>query len=49
MTKEDKEQRETDKKHYILSTIKKYQTMKQHSKNDLITGLPEWNNEYDTK
>tara|TARA_B100001093_G_C26579264_1_gene906537 strand:+ start:389 stop:727 length:339 start_codon:yes stop_codon:yes gene_type:complete len=49
LTPREKEQKETDKKHYILSTIKKYQTMKQHSNNELITGLPEWNNEYDFK
>uniref|UniRef100_A0A6C0BTS5 Uncharacterized protein n=1 Tax=viral metagenome TaxID=1070528 RepID=A0A6C0BTS5_9ZZZZ len=49
LTPEEKEKKETEKKHYILSTIKKYQTMKQKSQNELITGLPEWNNEYDNK
>ena len=49
LTPEEKEKKDTEKKHYILSTIKKYQTMKQKSKNELITGLPEWNNEYDYK
>jgi len=49
LTPEEKEKKDIEKKHYILSTIKKYQTMKQKSKNELITGLPEWNNEYDYK
>jgi hypothetical protein len=49
LTSAEKDKKETDKKHYILSTIKKYQTMKQKSNNELITGLPEWNNEYDNK
>ena len=49
LTPAEKEKKETEKKHYILSTIKKYQTMKQKSNNELITGLPEWNNEYDNK
>ena len=42
LTPAEKEKKETEKKHYILSTIKKYQTMKQKSNNELITGLPEW-------
>lgn len=49
LTPAQKENIETEKKHYVLSTIKKYQTMKKKSQNELITGLPEWNNEYSYK
>lgn len=45
-SKYELEQKEIQKKHYILSRIKNYQDAKRHSSKDLITGLPEWNNEY---
>ncbi len=34
------------KKQYILNQIKNYQDDKKRASTDLITGLPEWNNEY---
>tara|TARA_Y100000992_G_C21262145_1_gene491868 strand:- start:714 stop:1043 length:330 start_codon:yes stop_codon:yes gene_type:complete len=40
------EKKNIQKKHYILSRIKNYQDTKKMSKNELITGLPEWNNDY---
>lgn len=41
------EQKETDKKHYILSKIRNYQQAKIKSQQELITGLPHWENEFD--
>ena len=42
------EQKEWDKKQYILTKIKNYQDAKRIAHQELITGLPGWNNnEYD--
>lgn len=39
-------QKETQKKQYILSKIKNYQETKLRAQQQLITGLPHWDNEY---
>ena len=41
------EQKETTKKHYILSKIRNYQEAKHKAQQELITGLPHWDNEFD--
>ena len=42
------EQKEWEKKQYILTKIKNYQDAKRIAHQELITGLPGWNdNEYD--
>ena len=46
-TEQEKEQKETEKKQYILSKIKNYQDAKIRSQQELITGLPHWNTEFD--
>jgi len=38
---------ENNKKQYILSTIKNYQDAKRTAQQQLITGLPQWDNEYE--
>lgn len=47
LTPEEIEEKETEKKRYILSKIKNYQEAKLRSQQSLITGLPHWDNEYD--
>ena len=47
LTPEEIEQRETEKKQYILSKIRNYQDAKKRAQQELITGLPHWDNEYD--
>lgn len=42
----EKEKKEQDKKQYILSKIKKLQEMKKQAHQELITGLPHWDNEH---
>lgn len=46
-TQEEKEQKETEKKQYILSKIRNYQDAKIRSQQELITGLPHWETEFD--
>ena len=48
LTPSEKEQREQEKRQYILSKIKNYQQDKIKSQQELITGLPHWNSEFDT-
>ena len=47
LTPVEMEKKEWDKKQYILSKIKNYQDAKRIAQQELITGLPNWNNEYD--
>jgi len=47
LTPEEIEQKELQKKQYILSKIKNYQDAKLRSQQQLITGLPQWENELD--
>ena len=48
LTPEEIEQKETQKKQYILSKIRNYQETKLREQQQLITGLPHWDNEFDT-
>ena len=47
LTLEEMEERELQKKTYILSKIQNYQDAKIHSQQQLITGLPQWETEFD--
>lgn len=47
LTPEEIEQKELEKKRYILSKIKNYQDAKIKAQQELITGLPHWENEFD--
>lgn len=47
LTPEEIEQKETQKKYYILSKIKNFQDAKVRAQQSLITGLPHWENEFD--
>jgi hypothetical protein len=47
LTPQEKEQKEMEKKQYILSKIKNYQDTKLRTQQALITGLPQWETEYD--
>jgi hypothetical protein len=42
------EQKEAEKMQYILSKISNYQMEKKRESQELITGLPHWENEYET-
>jgi hypothetical protein len=48
LTPDEIEQKETQKKQYILSKIRNYQETKLREQQQLITGLPHWEHEYDT-
>jgi len=43
----EKKAKNREKQSYILSKIKNYHDAKQRYSESLITGLPEWRNEYD--
>jgi hypothetical protein len=47
LTPEEIEQKELEKKQYILSKIRNYQDAKIKAQQKLITGLPQWDNEFD--
>jgi hypothetical protein len=47
LTPEEVEQKELDKKRYILSKIRNYQDAKIKAQQELITGLPHWESEFD--
>lgn len=47
LTPAEKDLKNRDKQHYILSKIKNYQESKQRAQQELITGLPHWEQEYD--
>uniref|UniRef100_A0A6C0IST5 Uncharacterized protein n=1 Tax=viral metagenome TaxID=1070528 RepID=A0A6C0IST5_9ZZZZ len=46
LTPEEIELKEVEKKHYILSMIKNFQDAKVRAQQELITGLPHWENEF---
>jgi hypothetical protein len=46
LTPEEKEKKEREKKQYILSKIKNLEEAKKIARQELITGLPHWENEY---
>ena len=43
----EKQKKDREKQQYILSKIQKFQEAKKKAHNELITGLPNWNSEYD--
>lgn len=45
LSDEEIEEKNKEKQIYILSKIKNYQTGRQRIRNEMITGLPEWENE----
>jgi len=45
LTEEEREEKELDKKRYVLSKIQNYQNAKLRAQQSLITGLPHWENE----
>jgi len=47
LTPLEKDIKNKEKHHYILSKIKNYQQSKLIGEQQLITGLPQWDNEYD--
>jgi len=47
LTPKERKAKDREKQYYILSKIKNYHDSKQRYSESLITGLPEWRNEYD--
>ena len=47
LTPEEIKEKEMEKKKYILLKIRNYQDAKLRAQQELITGLPHWDNEYD--
>ncbi len=47
LTPEEIEEKAMEKKRYILEKIKNYQQAKTEAQQKLITGLPNWDNEFD--
>ena len=47
LTPSEKNMKNIEKQQYILSKIKNYQDAKLRSQQSLITGLPQWDDEYD--
>ena len=48
LTNEEKHTKNEEKQKYILSKIKHLQEAKKIAQQELITGLPRWENEYDS-
>lgn len=48
LTESEKQQKNLEKQQYILQKIKNFQESKQRARQELITGLPHWENEYST-
>lgn len=48
LTPAEKIEKEKEKQKYILSKIKQFQQAKRIAHNELITGLPQWDNEFET-
>ena len=46
-TEVEKQIKEREKQHYILGKIKQYQSVNQKKSMENISGLPDWNSEYD--
>lgn len=46
LTLEEIKEKELEKKKYILSKIKNYQDSRRREQQELISGLPHWDNEY---
>jgi hypothetical protein len=47
LTPKERHEKDNHKRQYILSKISNYQTAKKREQQELITGLPHWNNEYE--
>ena len=47
LTPNEKARQDREKQEYILTRIKQLQETKRRSHQELITGLPNWGNEYD--
>ena len=47
LSEDEKEMKNKEKKEYILSKIKNLQEAKRKAHQELITGLPNWENDYD--
>ena len=47
MTPSEKARNDRDKQEYILTRIKQLQETKRRAHQELITGLPNWDNEFD--
>lgn len=47
LTPQEKQKKEKEKQQYILSKIKMFQDNKRRMHQELITGLPEWQNEFE--
>ncbi len=47
LTPQETRVKENQKKQYVLSTIKNYQDAKRTAQQQLITGLPQWDSEYE--
>lgn len=47
LTVEEIREKELEKKQYILSKIRNFQDAKRRAQQELITGLPHWESEYD--
>ena len=47
LTPEEIVKKDLEKKQYVLSKIRIYQESKLRSQQQLITGLPQWDNEFD--
>ena len=48
LSEAEKQQKNLEKQQYILKKIKNFQEAKQRAQQELITGLPHWENEYST-
>ena len=48
LTTSEMQQKNKEKQQYLLSKIQNFQENKRKSHQELITGLPNWENEYDT-
>jgi hypothetical protein len=48
LSEPEKQQKNLEKQQYILQKIKNFQEAKQRARQELITGLPHWENEYST-
>lgn len=49
LTPVEKQRKDTEKQQYILSKIKNLQEAKKIAHQELITGLPQWENEFNNK
>ena len=47
-TTEEINQKDTEKKQYVLSKIRNFQDARKRSQQQLITSLPQWENEFET-